>query len=65
MKYPDLLVAFDVDPAAYRETNGYVIAEKGKPPDLALEIGSPDGPHRRRGEARVLSGAGDSGVLAV
>ena len=40
MRYPDLLVAFDVDPAAYRETNGYVIAEQGKPPDWVLEIAS-------------------------
>ena len=31
MRYPDLLVAFGVDPAAYRETNGYVISEQGKP----------------------------------
>jgi hypothetical protein len=29
-----------VDPAAYRATNGYVIAEQGKPPDLVLEIAS-------------------------
>ena len=39
--YPDLLVAFDVDPAAYEASNGYVIAEQGKPPDFALEIASP------------------------
>ncbi len=36
--YPDLLVAFDADPGAYRETNGYVISEQGKPLDLVLEI---------------------------
>ena len=35
--YPDLLVAFDVDPAAYEASNGYVIAEQGKPPDFVLE----------------------------
>ena len=40
MRYPDLLVAFGVDPAVYRETNGYVIAEQGKPPDWVLEIAS-------------------------
>ena len=40
MRYPDLLVAFDVDPQAYRDTNGYVIAQQGKPPDLVLEIAS-------------------------
>ena len=39
-KFPDLLVAFGVEPAAYRETNGYVITEQGKPPDLVLEIAS-------------------------
>ena len=38
--YPDLLVAFGVDPAAYRANNGYVISEQGKPPDLVLEIAS-------------------------
>ena len=39
-RYPDLLVAFDVDPDAYRSSNGYVIAEQGKPPDFVLEIAS-------------------------
>ena len=39
-RFPDLLVAFGVDPAAYRETNGYVISQQGKPPDLVLEIAS-------------------------
>ena len=38
--YPDLLVAFDVDPAAYEESNGYIIDEQGKPPDFVLEIAS-------------------------
>ena len=40
MRYPDLLVAFGADPADYRETNGYVIAEQDKPPDWVLEIAS-------------------------
>ncbi len=39
-RYPDLFVAFDVDLEAYRDTNGYVISELGKPPDFALEIAS-------------------------
>ena len=39
--YPDLLVAFDVNPAAYNASNGYIIAEQGKPPDFVLEIASP------------------------
>ena len=41
VRYPDLLVAFGVDPAAYRATNAYVIDEQGKPPDFVLEIASP------------------------
>ena len=45
MRYPDLLVAFNVNPEAYRETNGYVISEQGKPPDLVLEIASPGTGH--------------------
>ncbi|MCY3571639.1 MAG: Uma2 family endonuclease [Chloroflexi bacterium] len=39
-RYPDLLVAFDVDPERYRASNGYVIVEQGKPPDFVLEIAS-------------------------
>ncbi len=38
--YPDLLVAFDVNPDAYEERNGYVIDEMSKPPDFILEVGS-------------------------
>ncbi len=37
---PDLFIAFNVDPTAARERNGYVISEQGKPPDFVLEIGS-------------------------
>ena len=37
---PDLLVAFDADLEAYRDSNGYVISEQGKPPDLVVEIAS-------------------------
>ena len=40
VRYPDLLVAFDADPAAYYASNAYVIAEQGKPPDFVLEIAS-------------------------
>ena len=39
-RYPDLLVAFDVDPEAYEASNGYIISEQGKPPDFVLEIAS-------------------------
>ena len=38
--YPDLLVAFNADPQAYRNSNAYIIAEQGKPPDFVLEIAS-------------------------
>ena len=37
---PDLLVAFDVDPADYEASNGYVVSEQGKPPDFVLEVAS-------------------------
>ena len=40
VRYPDLLVAFGVDPSAYKASNAYVISEQGKPPDFALEIAS-------------------------
>ena len=52
-RYPDLLVAFGVDPALYEGNNGYIIAEQGKPPDFVLEIASEStgrvdaGPKRR------------------
>ena len=39
-RYPDLLVAFGVDPAAYEARNGYVVSEQGKPPDFILEVAS-------------------------
>ena len=39
-RYPDLLIALDVDPAAYYESNGYIIGEQGKPPDFVLEVAS-------------------------
>ena len=40
VKYPDLLIAFGVNPAAYRDSNAYVVSEQGKPPDFVLEIAS-------------------------
>ena len=36
--YPDLLVSFNVDWEDVTFTNGYVIEEAGKPPDLVMEI---------------------------
>ena len=38
---PDLLIAFNVNPEAGSDRNGYVISEQGKPPDFVLEIASP------------------------
>ena len=48
VRYPDLLIAFNADPDAYRQSNAYVIAEQGKPPDFVLEIAS-----RRTGRVDV------------
>ena len=39
-RYPDLLIAFNADLEAYERSNGYIIAEQGKPPDFVLEIAS-------------------------
>ena len=46
LRYPDLLVAFNVDPDAFERSNAYVIEEQGKPPDFVMEIASPSS--RRR-----------------
>lgn len=40
-RYPDLLIAYGVDPDDISENNGYEIAVVGKPPDLVLEVASP------------------------
>ena len=37
---PDLLIAFNIDPAAYQASNGYIVSEQGKPPDFVLEVAS-------------------------
>ena len=39
-RIPDLFIAFDTDPELYRESNGYIISEQGKPPDFVMEVGS-------------------------
>ena len=57
MRYPDLLVAFGVDPALYRETNGYVVSEQGKPPDWVLEIASEGTGRNDVGEKREFYAA--------
>ncbi len=40
LRRPDLLIAFDVNPAAYKATGGYLITEQGKPPDFVMEVAS-------------------------
>ena len=52
--YPDLLVAFDADPAAYRAHNGFVISEQGKPPDFVLEVASRSTGRRDAVDKRVI-----------
>ena len=37
---PDLIIAFNVRPADYRASNGYIVSEQGKPPDFVMEIAS-------------------------
>lgn len=39
-RYPDLVVAFGVDPDDIEENNGYEINDVGKPPDFVLEAAS-------------------------
>ena len=41
VRYPDLLIAFGVDPRKYEEDNGYIVDEQRKPPDFVLEVASP------------------------
>ena len=38
--YPDMLIAFDVDPQVAADRNGYAITDHGKAPDLVMEIAS-------------------------
>ena len=40
LRYPDLLVAFNIDPAEAIARRGYAIDDQGKPPDFVLEIAS-------------------------
>ena len=57
VKYPDLLIAFDVDPAAYHRTNAYIISEQGKPPDFVLEVASRYTGNEDTGEKREVYAA--------
>ena len=57
VKYPDLLVAFDVDPETYRRSNAYIISEQGKPPDFVLEVASRHTGDEDTGEKREVYAA--------
>ena len=57
VKFPDLLIAFGVDPAAYHRRNAYVISEQGKPPDFVLEIASRATGREDTGEKREVYAA--------
>ena len=52
-RYPDLLVAFGVDPAVYEANNGYIVSEQGKPPDFVLEVASASTADTDTGAKRV------------
>ncbi len=60
LRYPDLLIAFDVNPAAYHRSNAYIISEQGKPPDFVLEIAS-----RRTGREDVTAKREDYETLGI
>ena len=60
VRYPDLLVAFGVDPAVYKARNAYVIEDQGKPPDLVMEIAS-----RRTGQVDVTAKRDDYAALDI
>ena len=54
VKYPDLLIAFDVDPELYYRSNAYIISEQGKPPDFVLEVASRHTRNEDTGEKREV-----------
>ena len=60
VRYPDMLVAFNVDPKLYKARNAYVIEDQGKPPDLVLEIAS-----RRTGRVDVTAKRDDYAALGI
>ena len=60
VRYPDLIIAFDVNPAAYYHSNAYIISEQGKPPDFVLEIAS-----RRTGRVDVEKKPGEYAALGI
>ena len=50
--FPDLLIAFNVNAAAARARNGYLVPEQGKPPDFVLEVASETTHERDEGPKR-------------
>ena len=60
VRYPDMLVAFDVNPKLYKARNAYVIEDQGKPPDLVMEIAS-----RRTGRVDVTAKRDDYAALGI
>ena len=53
VRYPDLYIAFDVDPDLHFRQNGYIIEDQGKPPDFAMEIASTSTRPNDDGEKRI------------
>ena len=60
LRYADLLIAFDVNPAAFHRSNACVISKQGKPPDFALEIAS-----QRTGHEDVTYKRDDYAALGI
>ena len=60
VRYPDLLIAFGVDPTAYYRSNAYIISEQGKPPDFVMEIAS-----RSTGREDVRDKPADYAALGI
>ena len=54
---PDLLIAFNVSPEDYRQSNGYISTEQGKPPDFVMEVASASTTSADTGEKRDYYGA--------
>ena len=63
---PDLLIAFNVDPAAYHASNGYIVSEQGKPPELRPRSRLREHrSHRHRRQAPGLRRPGHFRILAL
>ena len=60
VRVPDLMVAFDVDPELYRDSDAYIISEQGKPPDFILEVAS-----KSTGEIDITDKRADYEALGV